>query len=296
MQLTQLDRYCRFQFPAMASLCELLLDEVSPSQALALGELARVETQRIEAKFSRYRRDNIIFQINTAQGQPVTLDEETANLMDFAAQLHALSEGRFDITSGLLRQAWKFDGSDRLPTADQIDALLPHIGWHKVHWRRPILQLQPGMEIDLGGIAKEYAVDKVFALLAEKQLLEQHSGAFLVNFGGDLRAHGPRKDGSAWQIGIEPVSGNNEPRNIELTEGALATSGDSKRFLLKDGVRYGHVLDPRTGWPVMDAHHSVTVLAPTCVQAGVFSTFALLMGKEANAFLDQQGVRYWLED
>ena len=118
-------------------------------------------------------------------------------------------------------------------------------------------------------------------------------GALLVNFGGDLRAHGPRTDGSGWQVGVEKVAAGQSIEQLTLSQGALATSGDSQRFLLRDGVRYSHILDPRSGWPVADAPRSVTVIAPTCIQAGVFSTLALMMGAGAEDFLDEQGVKYW---
>ena len=288
LQLTQLDSYSRILFPAMASPCELLLDTTDLEPALRLGRMAQAETRRIESKFSRYRDDNPVYRINHAAGAAVEVDAETADLIDFAAQLHELSEGRFDITSGLLRRVWTFDGSDRLPSADAVAALLPLIGWEKVHWQRPFLQLPQGMEIDLGGIGKEYAVDKVFGLVKA-----QFDGAFLVNFGGDLRGHGPRADGSPWQVGVEEIQSREGLERIELNEGALATSGDSQRFLLKDGVRYSHILDPRSGWPVRDAPHGITVYAPTCVQAGVFSTLALMMGADAESFLRDQNVRFW---
>lgn len=287
LQLTQLDGYCRVNFPAMACLCEVLIDTSDLQQALALGELARSETQRIERKYSRYRKDNIVAEINQADGRTVTLDDETAGLIEFAAELYDLSEGRFDITSGLLRQAWTFDGSDRLPPAATVEALLNNIGWSRVRWQPPQLTLQPGMEIDLGGIGKEYAVDRVYA-----ELEQAFNGAFLVNFGGDLRARGPRADGSQWQIGVEKVTAG-QVELIELGTAAVATSGDSQRFLLRDGVRYSHILDPRSGWPVTDAPRAVTVVASSCLQAGIFSTLALMMGSEAEEFLAAQDVQFW---
>lgn len=288
LQLTLTDGHCRFSFPAMASLCELLLDTTDVHQALTLGLSALEETRRIEQKFSRYREGNPVWQINQSNGAVVTVDDETAALIDFSATLWQLSEGRFDITSGVLREVWRFDGSDNLPTADAVNRILSRIGWQQVRWQRPQLTLNPGMEIDLGGIGKEYAVDKVFDLLRE-----QSDIALLVNFGGDLRAHGPRANGQSWQVGIEQVKDGEQTTVIELTEGGLATSGDARRFLLRDGIRYSHILDPRTGWPVQDAPRSVTTVAPTCVQAGMQSTLAMMMGADAEEFLQQQNIRYW---
>ena len=114
-----------------------------------------------------------------------------------------------------------------------------------------------------------------------------------MNFGGDLRAYGPRSDGSKWQVGVEKVSADQPVEMLAMSQGALTTSGDSQRYLLRDGIRYSHILDPRSGWPVSNAPHAVTVVAPTCVQAGMLSTLALMMGAGAEAFLDEQGIQYW---
>ena len=170
-----------------------------------------------------------------------------AALIDYAAQCHALSEGRFDVTSGVLRRCWRFDGSDRLPEPDSVAALLPLIGFEKIHWQAPRITLPAGMEIDFGGIGKEYAVDRVLALVAAR-----FPGAALVNFGGDLAAN-RAPDAGAWQVGVERPETEREARLLlELSRGRLATSGDTHRFLLREGVRYGHILDPGSGWPVRE--------------------------------------------
>ncbi len=145
------------------------------------------------------------------------------------------------------------------------------------------------MEIDLGGIGKEYAVDCAMRLVQEAW-----PAPALVNFGGDLRASGPRADGTAWTVAIESVEEEGRTAGVlELSGGALATSGDARRFLLKDGVRYSHILNPRTGRPVIGAPRSVTVAAPTCVEAGMIATLAMLQGRRAEAFLKREGVRAW---
>ncbi len=276
-------------FTAMAGPCEILV-EIDPIDSAAhLLEIARQETKRIEAKFSRYRNGNIVHEIHTSGGQPVDVDDETAALLDFADHCFHLSEGRFDITSGVLRRVWRFDGTDRLPSAEDVEAVRPKIGWEKVDWSRPSLCLPEGMELDLGGIGKEYAVDRVCALLSEET-----QAPFLVNFGGDLRASGPQAGGRPWRVGIDDPRAEGTPvRRVDLSRGALATSGDARRFLEKDGVRYPHVLDPRTGWPVTEAPRSVTIAAPTCTEAGMIATFAMLRGSDAESFLESEGVRYW---
>jgi thiamine biosynthesis lipoprotein len=272
----------------MASTCEVHVGETDRNPAERVVAIAAAEAQRIEAKFSRYRRGNIIDAINTAEGRPVVVDDETARLLDYAARLHELSDGKFDVTSGVLRRAWRFDGSDRVPTEEAVAALLPIVGWDKVRWRAPELTLPRGMEIDLGGIGKEYAVDSAAGHVRGV------SARCLLNFGGDLLALGPQSGGAPWRVGVESVSAaGGVARQIDLTQGALATSGDSRRFLLKDGKRYGHILDPRTGWPVVGAPRSVTVAAPTCTEAGMLATLALLQGADAEAFLEAQGAQFW---
>ena len=272
----------------MASTCEVHADTVERADAARILGVVETEARRIEAKFSRYRADNIVHAINTAAGTPVTVDDETARLLDYAAELYELSDGKFDITSGVLRRIWRFDGSDRVPTSDRIDEARRLVGWRRVRWKRPVIALEPGMEIDFGGIGKEYAVDRAAALAAP------FTERCLLNFGGDLRALGPRADGRAWQVGIEAVDRLSTANEVvDLYRGGLATSGDSRRFLLKDGRRYGHILDPTTGAPVIDAPRSITVVADTCTQAGMFATFAMLHGRAAETFLDAQRVRYW---
>jgi thiamine biosynthesis lipoprotein len=282
-------------FNAMASPCELLVDGGTAADAQALLVLARAEALRIEHKFSRYRSDSVLGALHAAGGQPVAVDDETAQLLDFAASCHRLSGGLFDVTSGVLRAAWRFDGGSQLPDAAQVRALLGRVGWQHVAWQRPQITLPAGMELDLGGIGKEYAADRVLALL-----MAQTGLPLLVNLGGDLVVSGPRADGSAWKVGIERLDAPAAAATagaagvLELRAGALATSGDARRFLLSGGVRYGHILDPRSGWPVRQAPRSVTVAAPTCTEAGLLSTLAMLQGAGAEAWLAAQGVPYWV--
>jgi len=277
------------RFSAMASPCELLIDTPDEALAYRLLSIAENEARRIEQKFSRYRDDNIIFKINNALGQPLQVDAETALLLDYAGQCYQLSDGHFDITSGVLREVWRFDGSNQVPSPAEIDAILPRVGWSKVEWQSQRLTMNSAMEIDLGGIGKEYAVDRAALLI--RPLLQ--SGV-LINFGGDLCAIGPRLDGRAWEVAIEDPECRDKQQLglVSLKSGAVATSGDARRYLIKDGVRYGHILDPVTGWPVPDAPRSVTTVAATCMEAGMLSTFAILKGAAATSFLEQEGVEF----
>ncbi|MCC7217980.1 MAG: FAD:protein FMN transferase, partial [Burkholderiales bacterium] len=230
--------------------------------------------------------------INAAAGaHEVAIDAETAALLRYADQCHRLSGGRFDVTSGVLRRAWNFRAAEpRLPAQSEIDALLPLIGWQDVAFDARSVRLpRAGMEIDFGGIGKEYAADRAATILAERGVAHA-----LVNLGGDVRAIGGQADGAPWRIGIR------HPRDalpgaiasVELRDGAVATSGDYQRYFEIDGVRYCHVLDPRTGRPV-HRWQSMSVVAPLAIVAGSCSTIAMLMQDEAPAFLASQGVA-WL--
>lgn len=284
--LERLEDGWRGRFKAMASPCEVLLRDADHPTARDVLESVSAEAWRVEQRFSRYRNDNLVCQVNQAQGEWVKVDAEFERLMDFADTCYRLSQGRFDITSGVLRRAWQFDGSDRLPSPALVQSLLPLVGWEKVERQDGAVRLPAGMELDFGGIGKEYAVDR-----ALHQARRIHPGAVLVNFGGDIAAWSSNEP---WSIGLEDVSGGQMAGAFSLARGALATSGDSRRYLLKDGVRYSHVLDPATGWPVEHAPRSVTVTAEHCSQAGMLSTLALLQGDQAEAFLSGQGVRYWI--
>ncbi len=272
----------------MASPCEVLIDISTESEARFLASLALAETRRIEQKFSRYRDDNIIHAINNSNGQPVQLDEETARMLAYADSCFKLSAGMFDITSGVLRKAWRFDGQPANPDKELIRNLMTVVGWSKVSLTDNSIALQPGMQIDLGGIGKEYAVDRVAQLVSDKAVC-----SVMVNFGGDIRAITAETKPDAWTIGIEkPENETKVAGVIELRNGAIATSGDSRRFCLYKGKRLGHILDPRTGWPVKNGPRSVTVIAGQCTEAGLLATLAMLHGTKAEEFLQAQEVTF----
>ncbi len=276
-----------FEFGAMASRNEIRLMAPDEVTAQSWAQAAMDEVRRIETKYSRYRDDSVASRINRAAGQSaVQVDEETAALLDFAAQLHADSGGLFDLTSGVLRRAWDFK-AQRVPAHSEVDALLPLVGWSQVQWHQPEVHLtRVGMELDFGGIGKEYAADRAAGVLTA---MGARSG--FVNLGGDVRGIGAPLDGGAWSIAIQhPRDATQRIGALELSTGAVATSGDYERFFETGGQRYCHILNPQTGWPTVH-WQSVSVAAPLCVVAGACSTIAMLMPREqALRFLEQQGV------
>jgi len=280
------------RFMAMASPCEVLIEAAPEALARQIVEVAAACARGIERKFSRYRPDGVVHMINSSAGRAVVLDDESAALIEFAETLTRMSEGRFDINSGVLRTVWTFDGSGVVPSQAEIDAVMTCVGWHRVQWRKPVLRLRPGMQIDLGGIGKEYAVD-----LAAARVEEIAPGvSCLINFGGDVMVRNPRRDGQPWRVGIEAAERAGAALHVvHLTRGGLATSGDSRRFVVHQGRRYSHIIDARTGWPVPDAPHSITVAADTCTQAGTLTTLAMLQGKEGEQLLRASGAKYWIQ-
>jgi thiamine biosynthesis lipoprotein len=277
------------RFFAMASPCDILFDCTDLAKVKPFFLQAVAETKRIEAKYSRYKNDNLLYKINNSLGKPVAIDDETVQLLNFANTCYEVSQGKFDISSGILRKAWKFDGSDNLPTKQQVKALMPYIGWHRVSYNDTSILLPEGFELDLGGIGKEYAVNKAAQLL--QAALPQLS--VLVNFGGDIQVTRERKQSPYWQIGIENPTSEQGTAVVNIAKGGLATSGDANRYLLKDGKRYSHILDPSTGYPIEHAARSVTVASEHCIQAGLLATLALLQGEHAETFLQEQGLSYW---
>ncbi len=293
-------------FQAMASPCEVHLavpmnnsveGQTGRSAAHELfmqaAEIATQEAFRIESKFSRYRNDGIVHQINHAKGKRVSIDEETYKLLHFAAKCFEVSDGMFDITSGILRRAWKFEGAEFTPDTNQISSLLRMIGWEKVSLDSNSFRMPAGMEIDLGGIGKEYAVDRVAQMLAEAFRIP-----LLVNFGGDVRVISPLGKIREWNVGIESPetivqhSPDGILGEVRISNGGVATSGDARRYCLMDGRRLSHILNPKTGWPVENSPRSVTVIGSNCLEAGLFSTLAMLQGPDAESFLTSEGIRH----
>ena len=275
----------------MAGEHEIQLAGADAGAARRAAEDAIADVMRIEAKYSRYRDDSVTSRINAAAGvAAVEVDEETHALLGYADQCHAQSDGLFDITSGVLRRAWNFRRDPpAVPSQAELAALLPLVAWHDVEWDERSVRLpRAGMEIDFGGIGKEYAADRAATILLDHGM---RNG--FVDLGGDIRAIGPQPDGTPWRAGVRhPRVAGAAIAAFDLSEGALATSGDYERYFYVDGKRYCHILDPRTGMPVTH-WQSISVAAPLCVVAGSCATIAMLRGEGARPFLDAQGVA-WL--
>ncbi len=271
----------------MGSPCSIQLYAGNSALGKRAAQLAMDDVYRLETRYSRYRDDSFLSEINrtAAGGGRIIVDDETAGLLDYAATCYQQSDGLFDITSGILRQAWDFK-SGVIPEQETIHALLKKIGWHKLIWQRPVLTFTvPDMQIDLGGVVKEYAVDRAAALCWNAGI--RHG---IVNLGGDVKIIGPHDDGSPWRIAIRhPRQPEGLLTTLLLHSGAVASSGDYERCITLNGVRYGHVLNPKTGWPV-NYMAAVSVIGDFCVVAGSASTIGMLKEEQGADWLDALGL------
>jgi len=282
------------KFSVMGTECALYLFEDNERYADEISDAAVAEVLRIEAKYSRYRLDSELSAINgvAARGGSIELDEETSGLLDYAFACYWQSGGLFDISSGILRRAWDFNGA-ALPAPSSIHDLIPLIGLNKLIWQRPVLIFATaGMEIDFGGIGKEYAADRV------AEICQAAGIAYgLVDLGGDIRLIGHPPDRNPWPIRIRnPREPATTIATFHVASGAVATSGSYERYLEVGGQRYCHLLNPATGWPVQGLS-SVTVAAQSCMVAGSISTIAMLKGKKGIGWLASLGLPHlWIDE
>ena len=282
----------RLPFKAMGSACEVVLASHTQNEAESMAKLAIDEVLRIERKYSRYTTDSVIAKINQQAGRgALQCDDETWALFQFATQLFDKSDGLFDITSGVLRQAWDFKKPE-VPTSQKLEVLLPLVGWQKVVLQDQSIALPlAGMEVDLGGFGKEYAADRAAQVLKEKGVTHGY-----VNLAGDMRFLGPKPTGEPWMIGIQdPRARDQVVATLPITQGGLATSGDYERYFELNGQRYCHVLNPKTGMPV-SYWRSVSVTSPATVVSGCTTTMAMLKEADGLAFLQATGFDFFAID
>jgi thiamine biosynthesis lipoprotein len=283
-----------FSFKAMACRNELSIYSKNKKVARSIADAAIAVVNRLERRYSRYLPNSMLTKINESAGDPsgIAVDDETVALLDYAQACYEQSEGLFDVTSGVLRQIWNFNEA-KLPSQEQIEKTLSLIGWDKVAWDKPRIALPiQGMELDFGGVVKEYAADTCANLCRSRGV--NHG---MINMGGDIHIIGPHPDGSPWKIGIQKPNKPGEiATTVDLTHGGLASSGDYQRFIDIDGRRYSHILNPKTGWPVRGLR-AVTVIAPQCLIAGSTSTIAMLKGSVGKQWLKETGLPYiWFDE
>lgn len=266
-------------FTAFATVCEIqyAASENDP-QAKAFELAASNWVQAFEAKYTRFRPTSLISRINAAAGQSwVEIDEDMEEMLRLCDALYTLTQGILDPTTLPLMRLWNWKSeTPKIPGDDDIAAARKLVGWKKVQRERGRIFLpEQGMALDFGGFGKEYAVD-IVAQIA----LNHGITSVLVDFGHDLRALGTPPGRPAWHIGLEdPMRPGTSWSSVAVAGSrGIASSGDYIRCFRLGDRRFGHIVDPRTGWPVSNGCQQATVIAETCLHAGVLSTAAFILG------------------
>lgn len=267
----------QLRFRAMSTECRVNFHGAPASEARDFQREVVVWVAGFEARYSRFIPDSLIGRINAAAGEHwVAVDAETERLFSFCQDLFFFTRGAFDPTALPLVKLWDWKAHPPVvPDDAAVRAARELVGWQKVQ-RRPggVFLPQPGMGLDLGGLGKEYAVDCVMNLALARGIPQ-----VLVDFGQDVRARGHAPDKEFWWIGLEDARQPGKCwTGVAVTDKAVATSGDYLRCFQVNGRRYGHILDPRSGYPVDTGCRAVSVIAPSCTIAGLLSTTALILG------------------
>jgi len=283
----------QFPFKAMGSPCEIKLYCKDEQTAQNIANLVVSDVLNVEQRYSRYRQDSVLSQINRVaeKGGRIDIDEETVALLNYADTCYKQSGGLFDISSGVLRKIWDFK-EKKIPTQAAIKEVLKRVGWQKIELTGSAVNFTvSNMELDFGGIGKEYAVDRAATICWEHGV---RSG--FVNLGGDIKVIGPHPDGSPWMVGVShPRKQGELLMRLPVYSGAVASSGDYERCIEVNGRRYGHVLNPKTGWPVQGLA-AVTVIADQCVVAGSACTISMLKDKKGKKWIKNVGLDYlWVD-
>lgn len=269
--------FYKLSFTAMNTACRVHFRTIDPRLAQEFQNEVLRWVAWFEARYSRFIPDSLISRINAAAGEYwVEVDAETEALFNLCQEMIFFTKGVFDPTSLPLIKLWNWKASPPvMPTDEQIAVARELTGWQKVERRRGGIFLpRAGMSLDLGGIGKEYAVDRTLTMALQRGIEN-----VLVDYGQDVRVHGQPPERSAWHIGLEdPKSPGKCWAGVVVDNHAVATSGDYVRHFTRDGRRYGHIIDPRTGYPVYNGMLSASVIAPNCTLAGIMSTSAFVLG------------------
>lgn len=239
------------------------------------------ELESINQSLSTYIRESEISRLNAMPDQtPVELSDHFSLVLSEALDISEVTAGAYDVTVGPLVDLWGFgpgEFTDAVPSSAAIRGALARVGSGKLRWQPDSKQLSrpPGVRVDMSSIAKGYAVDRLTEILREQGI-----DSALVEIGGELRAIGGRPEGGAWRLAVEspePSEGRFiEALNVENM--AVATSGDYRNYFEVDGVRYSHLVDPRTGYPVTHELVSVTVVDANCMRADALATALIVLG------------------
>ena len=265
------------EFKALGTNCSIKFRLTDERAALLFAAEALGWIGKFEAKFSRFQPTSLVSRINAAAGTEwVAVDDEMEHMLKLADDLHRRTHGILDPTLLPLLRVWDWKQVHlKLPQATEVQAALALTGWQKVQRRPGAVRLpEAGMGLDFGGFGKEYAVDYLAKIARQHGISDA-----LIDLGRDIFAMGGNGRHPFWHVGIEDGCKPGECwGGLAVSDRAVSASGDYARHFTHDGIRYGHILDPRTGWPVRNGMRAVTVIAPSCLEAGVYSTAVFVLG------------------
>lgn len=267
----------RVEFRALGTGCSIQFRHRDDRTALQFAADALGWLGAFEAKFSRFCETSLVSRVNAAAGREwVETDAEMERMLDLAEGLNNLTEGILDATMLPLLRVWDWKKIHLvLPAQEEIKKARALTGWQRVQ-RRPGAVFLPhaGMGLDFGGFGKEFAVDRLARLATERGVKDA-----LIDLGRDIYAVGGNGVHPFWHVGIEDARRPGTCRaGLGLSNRAVSASGDHARCFSHNGRRYGHILDPRTGWPVANGVRGVNVVAQSCMEAGVYSTAICILG------------------
>ncbi|MDP8266478.1 MAG: FAD:protein FMN transferase [Candidatus Aceula meridiana] len=258
---------------------DVCVEENEIAKAQEALNLAWLRFYQIEKRMSRFETAGDVYKINTSYPSPVFVHSDTYYVLQKSLEYSRLSQGAFDITVGKIENVWKqSEKMNQFPSTDSLRQALEKTGMDKIHLlgNNQVKLLAEGVKIDLGAIAKGYAIDEAARILRMKGFQN-----FLVNAGGDLFLSGQHCEGRPWVIGIrDPLNPKKRRKimhSVDLTNTAVTTSGDYERYYKINGKKYSHIIDPLTGYPAQHVA-SATVIAPNATQADAFSTALSVMG------------------
>lgn len=260
-----------------------VLDPINKDVMSGLKALCK----KYDTMFSMYTEGSDIYNINHAEGAPVTVSSDTAALIKKGIYYGNLSDGAFDITIGAVSQLWDFtSGSGTVPDAATITSALSHVNYKNISISGTTVQLSdPNASIDVGAIAKGYIADRIKDYLKKNGV--KHA---VINLGGNILLIGSKTDGSKYNIGIQkPFSETGEPiTSVKVSDKSVVTTGIYQRYFEIDGKIYHHILNPRTGYPCENTLYSDTIITNSSLTADALSTVCYLMGYDAaNDLIDQ---------
>lgn len=279
--------------PALGTIVEITVADKDMPRRVATQaiEKAFAEIKRVEDLLSKFKSESDISRINAnAYIRPTKVSSETITLLEKTILFSQLTNGAFDITVSPLMQAWGMRDKQKKryrPSEKELKEALDRVGYQNIDiikQKQTVFLTHPGTSLDLGGIAKGYAVDKAIAVLREKGIKNA-----LINAGGDIYAMGTRDEQKKWRVALQhPRKEGVTLTVLELKDKACATSGDYERYVEIEGNRYSHIINPKSGQPCTAAPASVTVLAEDCLGADALATSIFVLGPEAGVNLINQ--------